>query len=66
LSISQYGNYSEKEYNGLTFPITFCPARGWREENELGQEHPTDRLQEANAIAEGEERWNAFLDELLK
>jgi hypothetical protein len=43
-----------------------CLARGWRQGNELGQEHLTGRLQEANTIALDEERWNAFLDELLK
>ena len=32
----------------------------------MGQEHKTDRLQEAIALVEDEEPWNAFLDELLK
>jgi hypothetical protein len=43
-----------------------CLTRGWRQGNELGQEHKTDRLQEAIALVENEESWNAFLDELLK
>ena len=43
-----------------------CLAHGWNQGNDVGQEHKTDRLQEAIALVEDEEPWNAFLDELLK